>query len=175
MKKKGLIMFAILLITLLAAIPALAGRPIHSVHVGNPDACEAWGEAFGIDLATGCEANYSFTAIEYADGSVSGQYKDQSGHGNGGIHATIDCLVVEGNQAWVSGIITRESISGDGSYVGWPVSARVVDNGNSANDPPDQITFSNIGDPYYRHCSLKADEANWHELYDVPQGQVQVN
>jgi hypothetical protein len=170
MKKKVLIMFAVLLITLLAAIPALAGRPVHSVHVGTPDA-----QGICFDPGPGCEANYSLTAIEYADGSVSGQYTDQSGHGTGGFHAVIDCLVVEGNQAWVSGIITHETYTDDGEYVGWPVSARVVANGTSAGDPPDQITFSNIGEPYFRDCSLKADEANWHELYDVPQGQVQVN
>jgi len=170
MRKKELFLFSILLIALLAAIPVFAGGPLHRVQVGGPDGFEFFAEFCDRDLRAGCEANFSLTATMHADGSVTGQYADQSGQGNGGFHATIDCLYVEGNQAWVSGVLTHETISDDSRYVGWPVSTTVTDNGGSANDPPDQISWSNIGDPFYNHCS----EAVPDEMFDVPQGQVQV-
>jgi hypothetical protein len=40
----------------------------------------------------------------------------QVGFDWGGFHATIDCLEIEGNEAWVSGVITT-GIFNDGSEV----------------------------------------------------------
>ena len=97
-------------------------------------------------IAPGGDANFSLTALVRADGSVSGQWADEFGHGNGGFHAVIDCVNIVGNQAWVSGIVTSGTAGGT-DLTGLPVGTRVADNGTSANDPPDQISFSFLGDP----------------------------
>jgi len=107
------------------------GPVIHRVSIGGADICEALG------APTGCDANFSLVAFEYADGSVSGQWEDSFGHGNGSIHVTVTCLSVVGNQAWVSGVIKHPK-----AFAGVPVLTRMSDNGTSANDPPDEISFS---------------------------------
>jgi hypothetical protein len=149
-----------LVLILVLATTASAGSPIvHRVHVGGPDCC------VGDGLKPGCDKNFSLVAIERADGSVSGQLIDRWGGGVGGYHAVIDCLSVDGNDAWVSGVIVQGTWE-DIDLTGWPVVVRVRDNGTSANDPPDQISFSHP-DP---ECTEQPDL----ELYDMPQGQVKV-
>ncbi len=156
------VVFSVLLISMLATTVALAESPTaHRVSAGGPDLCAAFG------VQPGCDASFSLHAREFADGSVSGQYTDQFGGGFGGLHAVIDCLYVDGNDAWVSGVITQDTFSGDGSFVGTAISARVKDNGTSANDPPDQISFSQVGESAF-NCTDHPDI----DLYDAPQGQI---
>lgn len=142
------------------AITAQA-QVVHRVHVGGPDVCEVFG------LTPGCDANYSLSAIEFADGSVVGQFSDRWPNGNG-FHAVIDCLSVDGNDAWVSGVITQGH-AGDFDLVGIEVAARVRDNGRSKNDPSDEISFSQL-DFVIPSCHEQLD----YELFDVPEGQVVV-
>lgn len=129
---------------------------VHWVSVGGPDA-----DLFG----PGGDPNFSLNALLRADGSVSGQWTDEFGHGNG-IHAAVDCVNVVGNQAWVSGTITSGRI-GDDDLTGLPVGTRVVDNGTSANDPPDQISLTN---PDPTPCTAAPD----YPLLDMKKGQVTV-
>lgn len=161
MQKHETVIVLILTAGLVATIPAQA-QVIHRVHVGGPDLCT---EFFG--QQPGCDANFSLMAIEFADGAVTGHYTDIFGGGTGGFHALIDCLSIDGNEAWVSGWITQGTI-GDFDLAGIPVTTRVLDLGDTSNDPPDQISFSWIGNS--TPC--------WHQvsypLFDVPQGQVVV-
>jgi hypothetical protein len=106
---------------------------LHRVSVGSHDFSDP-----------GVDANFSLIALQMGDGSVTGQWSDQFGHGNGGLHVDVNCLEVSGNQAWISGVAT--SASSADFLVGRPVITRVVDNGTSANDPPDEISFSTFGD-----------------------------
>jgi len=126
--------FTLVLGVMLAAAPALAQGVIHHVSVGGPDT----------DGANHTDANFSLHANQYADGSVKGEWTDQFGQGDGGIHVQINCLLVQGNEAWVSGTITSGTVAGV-DVTGLPVVTRVQDNGKSANDPPDQISFSFVG------------------------------
>jgi hypothetical protein len=130
---------------------------LHRVSVGSHD--------FGI-LKPGTDANDSMIAIQYADGSVSGQWTDQFGHGNGGIHVAVNCLEVVGNQAWISGVITKAF---DETLVGVRTGTRVVDNGTSAHDPPDQISFSIIGALFDCHARRP------YPLFDLSGGEVKVD
>lgn len=116
-----------------ASAPAFA-QVIHHVSVGGPDQ----------DAADHTDANFSLVANQYADGTSTGEWTDQFGQGQGGIHVQINCLFVQGNEAWVSGIITHGNVNGV-DVTGLPCITRVQDNGKSANDPPDQISFSFIG------------------------------
>ena len=119
---------------LLALSPAAsADSVIHQVSVGSAD----------IAPPPGTDANFSLSAIERDDGTVSGQWQDTVfGRGTAavGLHVEVDCLVVVGNDAWVSGIITRPN-----SLAGLPAITRVRDNGTSADDPADQVSFTFIG------------------------------
>lgn len=119
-------------------------------------------------IGPGGDANFTFSALKRADGSASGQWTDQFGHGNGGFHAVIDCVHVVGNEAWVSGTITSGNIFGF-DLTGFPVGTRVADNGTSANDPPDQISFSFLGDP------TPCTDAPGYPLLTKTIGQVNVN
>jgi hypothetical protein len=132
---------------------------VHRVTVGGSDLCQAFG------LPPGCDANFSMVASELADGRVKGQWQDTwFGRGVAAvpIHVTIDCIKVVGNEAWVSGVVTG------GVFNGVPVITRVVDNGTSQNDPPDQISF--IFEDTFGGCEATPDLP----LFDIDTGQVKV-
>ncbi len=157
-----------LALALMLVAAASAASPIaHRVSAGGPDICVGY---FGVH--PGYDGNFSLTAIQYSDGSVSGEYTDRFAKGEG-FHAVIDCVSVVGNEAWVSGWITQgegtNPVTGEKEeFTGWPVAARVRDNGTSANGPADQISWSQIGDP--TSCAVHSD----YPLYDMPQGQVEI-
>ncbi len=131
---------------------------VHHVSVGGADICEALG------LPTGCDANFSLVANEMANGSVSGQWQDTFRINGQGVpvHVTIDCINVVGKEAWVSGVITG------GPFTGVLAITRVADNGKSANDPLDQISF--ISQDIFGGCQAEPDLP----LIDLTHGQVTV-
>jgi len=155
---------------MLASVAVAKGPVTHHVTAGGPDACVAFG--FGFEHP-GCDGNYSWVATEYADGTVTGQYTDRFANGSG-FHAVIDCLVVVGNDAWVSGVITsgvfKDPDTGEVfDFTGLFVATRVRDNGTSANDPVDEISFSFIDFvPILCTDQFEAD------LLDAPEGEVVV-
>ncbi len=109
---------------------------VHRVSVGGSDQ----------DATLNTDANFSLVAIQKADGSVSGEWSDQFGQGQGGVHVDVNCLVVAGNQAWIGGIIRSGSTGVGGiDLSGLPAVTRVADLGKSANDTPDLISFTFIG------------------------------
>jgi len=128
------------LLSLLVVSTVVASGPavVHRLSAGGPDACT------GLDAKPGCDGNFSLVATQYADGTASGQYTDRFAHG-GGIKAVVDCVRVMGNRAWISGWITSGR-AGDNDLAGLPFSTLVVDNGTSADQPPDQISTSHVGD-----------------------------
>lgn len=112
------------------------GPVVNHVSLGGADICEAIGQP------TGCDANFSLVANLFADGSVSGQWQDTFRTGPGeGIHVAVDCLHVVGNGAVIGGVITHGILNGV-DVSGQRALTAVVDNGTSANDPPDQHSFS---------------------------------
>ena len=139
------------------------GRVIHHVSLGGADICEALGEP------TGCDANFSLVANEKADGSVSGQWQDTFVGGGEGIHVAIDCINVIDNGAIVGGVITHGTVGGF-DVSGLRAITAVVDNGTSANDPPDQLSFSFF--PTNTDC-ITLIPGNF-PLFALAQGQVKV-
>ena len=111
-----------------------ASAVIHRVSVGGSDQ----------DATLNTDANFSLVAIQKRDGSVSGEWSDQFGQGQGGVHVDVNCVLVVGNQAWISGII-RSGQAGGVDFTGLPATTRVADLGKSANDPADAISFTFIG------------------------------
>jgi len=106
-------------------------------------------------------------ALKFYDGTVTGQYVDQFGHGNGGTHGLVDCLAVSDNVAWISGVFTG------GLGQGLEFAIFVVDNGTSANDPPDRISFTHFGDFGGLTCEEFILGPN-PLTYEYPQGQIKV-
>ena len=158
-KMKALLLLSTggLALTLAFAGPVYANGVVESVHVGGPDICSA------IGADPGCDANFSFTANKFADGSVKGQFTDRLASGVT-IKATLDCLVVSGNKAWVSGTITRPA-----ELAGLLLNTVAVDNGKSANDVADEISFS-----YFfldTTCDAMREDL---QLFSVPEGQVTI-
>jgi len=146
---------------------SVGSRVVHRASVGGPDACFSF-----VAGKPGCDANFSMIALERADSSVTGEWQDQfaqfPGFGGAGIHVAVNCLVVVGNQAWVSGVITASRIPG---VVGLGAVTTVVDNGRSANDPADEISLSFIDTGL--DC-VAASGIPGIPLFAAPQGQVVV-
>jgi len=154
----------------LSVSPNFDANPVTDmVSAGSNDACES---AFG--LPKGCDGNFSFHANLREDGSVKGQYQDTFAGGGLGVHATLDCLNIVGNGAVVGGVITNGTSPGQGDVTGRRLLAAVVDNGKSANDPADQISFSLFRpadeDPAF--CQALVPEQ--FQLFDLTTGQVTV-
>lgn len=101
----------------------------------------------GITLA-GRVQQFSFHASVDKNGTVSGSWESHSPGQDIRTHGTITCLTVlaDGKTALLSGIITK--ISGDGFpnvKEGDPVWFKVIDNGEGANNPPDQFSDYTLG------------------------------
>ena len=143
--------------------PARAAGVVYSVHFGEPDICETFG------LATGCDANYSGSAVRMADGTARGQVNDTFSGGGAGLHASIDCLHVAGNDAWLSGVIERDTTPRGFDLAGFPVIFRVHDNGTAAGEPYDVVSASQIGNP--TPCYMEPDI----RMLDYQNGQVTIN
>ena len=106
-----------------AQFGAQRGNPVvQRLTVGGADAV-----AYG---PPGSDANFSLIALERADGTVTGQLHDEWGKG-AGFHATVDCLSVDGNTAWVSGTVTKSVVS---DFVGRTVNVQVRDGGDAGDD-----------------------------------------
>jgi hypothetical protein len=156
------VMSAAVVPLVLAFTASAGGGPVHKVSVGVPDFCATVPPA----QDPGCNANFSIEAQQLADGSARGNYTDQFGHGNGGFHAVVDCVSVNGNKAWVSGIVKSGTYNLNGRVV-----TEVVDNGTSAKDPPDTITYSYAASLNF-NCKT---QPNLLPQVAVPKGQVKVS
>ncbi len=138
----------------------IANGVVHSVHVGGADICSALG------FSPGCDANFSLTANEFGDGSVNGRWVDVfaviPGEDPETLIIAIDCLHVNGSEAWVAGEIVGPD------FPGFRVGTRVQDNGQGKNAVlPDMISFTNI---FFGDCTT---EPNF-PLFALEEGQVKV-
>jgi hypothetical protein len=104
---------------------------VHRVSVGSHDI-----------VPPGTDANFSLIALEKGDGTMTGQWTDQFGQGEGGVHVDVNCVSVLGRDAWVSGVVTHSNR--EAAPVGSYAITRVRDNGTSENEPPDEISFTFI-------------------------------
>jgi hypothetical protein len=147
---------------MLATTASSAGPIVHQVNAGGPDSC--------VDLIgaehPGCDGNWSLVGQQLADGTSRGEFTDRFANGDG-FHAVLDCVSVVGNTAWVSGVITEGTGFGI-DLAGLDVVTEVQDNGTSANDPPDKISFSFIG------FGIPCTSQPALPLGDAPEGQVTV-
>ena len=150
---------------LLLSTAAFAAPPCAIVTMGGADVDFPPGEA----SPPNNDRNLSLIARLGCDGTVGGRLTDTwASEENITLHATLDCLVVEGDDAWMSGFLTKVTPAVIGDFAGVPVSIRVRDNGTSADDPPDQSSFVFLFAEAFE-CTEKPD----YELFDL-HGQVQI-
>jgi hypothetical protein len=143
---------------------AAVGGPVHQVTIGGPDVCSGFG------AKPGCDANFSLLAMERADGSVTGQWIDRfsQNFGGGGLFVEVDCLAVEGNTAWIGGVVTKPDWA-----VGLRAITRARDLGTSyALELDDRFTTQY--DPEFFGISADCRDEPFFPLLNVPQGQVTI-
>jgi hypothetical protein len=124
------VVFAVLVTSFLGAGVVLAGPLVHKASGGG------W-----IDRLPGMEGgelSVGFNAQIDADDSVKGQInvnylKDQIKVA----HANIDCLVVYGNKAYLTGEITQAE-----NPFWTTVAIEVIDNGEGSASPPDRFALA---------------------------------
>jgi hypothetical protein len=110
-------------------------------EVGTEQAATGGRASGHADVAQfGLVEKYSFIALS------TGTFPDAKGQMQGtivsgaavlDIHVAVDCLAITGNQAWVSGPVTKFVINGVPQPTNFDAQFRVQDNGEGANSPPD--------------------------------------
>jgi hypothetical protein len=83
--------------------------------------------------------NFSYTARTYSDGSVKGEAQLDNRSLDLRSHFALDCLVVSGNTAYMSGVVTEST---NPAYIGTVWDFAVRDNGEGSAAPTDQITLA---------------------------------
>jgi hypothetical protein len=145
---------------------SVGSQVVHSASAGSPDICSSVGDK------PGCDANFSLTAIQYADGSVTGQWVDRTSqvNGGGGVHVAVNCLNVIDNRAYISGVITQ----GNSDQIGQLALTKAVDNGRSTKDPRDEISITITFPGLDVDCNGAPAFDGVIPLFAIPQGQVVV-
>jgi hypothetical protein len=110
---------------------------------------------------------FSFTARQYADGTIKGEWQRFTRSTNSKAHGDVTCLTVVGNEAWIGGITERTTTVG--GEVGW----RVVDNGEGS--APDQMSLQFAGGGEGSADAYCAAGPAWPPLSDIEGGDIQVN
>lgn len=82
---------------------------------------------------------FSFNAVKRADGTVTGEWQRLNRSLDAKAHGDVTCFTIAGNQAWLGGVVERTTTVPGGVF--WTV----VDNGEGANSPPDQISLQLVG------------------------------
>jgi len=110
---------------------------------------------------------YSFNAIQYPNGRVSGHLTFDSRGKDVILQGDIDCLDINGNEAFIGGIITHVTPNSDPSFfslVGQPFALRVANNGRGR--------FDLVSDVF---APLDCSSALFLPLFPIEAGNINVN
>jgi len=117
---------------------------------------------------SGNKRQFTFHANTMPDGSVEG-----NGvlfiNGVLKVKFSIDCMIIDGNTAAMSGYITKD----EPEYVGDYIWFKVVDNGEGNNSNPDEISLF-----WFWPSSSNGEDCNSFdndEIYAIDSGNIQVN
>jgi len=138
---------------------------ISAVAVGNNPSANGHGNITVNDTLR----TFSFQAMTRKDGTVTGSATLHNRNSDTFIKLDINCLRVVENTAYLSGIITKSS---NPSFEGRLGLFQVVDNGEGANDPPDQISLVFI---YPESTLFNCNSFDDFPLNTIEGGNVQVN
>jgi hypothetical protein len=117
----------------LPGVPVL--DPFAEDDAGAVESARGRGQ-FHVEFGTALRV-FAFFARTNADGTTTGSYQVDNQSVAGSREAgRVTCLAVDGDQAWIGGVITHSSIEG---REGTPRLFRVVERGHG--DPPDQASL----------------------------------
>lgn len=91
-----------------------------------------------VDVTAG-RSTYAFHASINGAGAVKGKFELHFSSSPTQVHGDVTCLVIDGNQAWLGGVITRsndEGAFGVGGEIVWSAE----DNGEGKNADPDRVS-----------------------------------
>lgn len=126
------------------------------------------------------DASFSLVANEKYDGSVSGNWVDVVKSENGNefsVHVSINSMKVVDNYAILTGVVKKGNRGGE-DVTGRTALTMVRDNGTSANDPADEISFSIVlgeGDTRTSDDFTLETFTSRGWLLPIKNGQVKVN
>ena len=87
---------------------------------------------------------FSFSAVRHKDGTVTGQFQLNNRATDVVIHGEVTCLLAiarpHQGAAFMGGVVTRVEGDAPGFFDGRPVMFSAFDNGEGANELPDEIT-----------------------------------
>jgi hypothetical protein len=93
----------------------------------------------------GAKSTFVFSAVQQKNGAVTGNLVYHVRAWDLTIMMDLDCLMVVGNAAAISGVVTKVSPEGLGVYTGEQGLFYVVDNGQGANAAPDLLSDLYLG------------------------------
>ena len=158
MKKLAIIGLLVVALTMVNAGVVVSAPSLHKVSGG--------GTNVGYD---GAIRTVAFTAIQINEaGAAKGQLEVFNRAQEVKLHCSILYLKVEGNQAWLGGVITRSS-NPISRPVGWEFVLMVRDNGEVANETVDSSSYVSFG--YSASYALRKPSL---DMYDWPNGNIQV-
>jgi hypothetical protein len=108
----------------------VGSRPVYQVSGG--------GSVVREDLSGTRRSVYAFSATLDATGAASGQAEIHFTSNPAHLHIDVTCVVVRGNEAWLSGPVTRSD--NPQFYLGGVFLWRVQDNGQGPSAAPDRIS-----------------------------------
>jgi hypothetical protein len=109
-------------------------------------------------IGTQSRVRFSFSAIQHADGSLSGEVRNNDEGPTFKMHARVWDLMVDGNTAKICFTFSKGSIYGPpgGPYTdisGWLACVVVVDNGDGKDTEADLVSLVEGGPPCYEYES----------------------
>jgi hypothetical protein len=100
---------------------------------------------------------FSFNVRKYLDDTVDGMFQWNNHGGNWGSADAI-CMQMDGNRAWIGGIVTRHSNT---ERIGEPAVFRLEDNGQGVNAVPDKISYVLVGPDAENYCAEQYSSPYW--------------
>ena len=145
----------------LPGIPVL--DPFGEDDEGAVELARGFGE-FDVELGTALRT-FAFIARNRADGTTTGEYQvDNQSVSGSRERGIVTCLEVDGNQAWIGGVITHSTIPG---REGTARVFRVIDRGDG--EPPDQASLLIVGD-----ATVTCHTRPLLPVEDLDEGRIQV-
>lgn len=117
--------------------------------------------------------SFSFHAIADASGAASGRFELHARPADPDlrVHGEVICASSSGNQAWIGGRVTSAS---DPDYLGIFTSWWVVDNGEGANAPADQISLMQFHGVPNVPLSRCANQSSPLDVFPIDAGNIQI-
>lgn len=117
---------------------------------------------------------FSINGKVMPDGSVDGTWQlrvHRPGGGGAKLRGRVTCMVIEGNRAWLAGIVEHAASSGN---VGKAYGFKVVDNGQGQSAVPDQFASRRFPPSADGYCADKPDDVA-HPVNDMEAGNIQIH